>query len=279
MLQIVRETFSSILSRQTIAIWLICNFCAVTTGPFGTFNTMSFELRLLYWPLVITVSIVLGYTAAACARMICGGPEGLKRDMIQAVIGSLLVSGSIWAFGNQVFYVFVQPISYGLLLGYVALVFLAVIASRHILRLVIRKARMEAIESDVSVEADTAPVSLIAPLLVRRLNGDHSGDILRLTADNHFVEVISETGATSLRMRFRDAIAEMEGVQGGLVHRSHWVAFDAVESAEKQQGKLILRLRNGDEVPVSRSYRADLEGSKIATLINGSSEQSEASGP
>lgn len=277
MLQIVRETFSTILSRQTIAIWLVSNFCAVTTGPFGTFNSMSFALRLVYWPLVITVSIVLGYLAFAFARKICGDQDGLKRDATQAVIGSIFVTSTIWAFGNQIFHVFVEPVGLLPLFLYVALVFAAVTACRSILRRVIRKAQMEAVEIEVPAVEDAAP-TVPAPLLVRRLNGDHSGDILRLTADNHFVEVISDTGATSLRMRFRDAIAEMDGVQGGLVHRSHWVAFDAVQSAEKQQGKLMLRLRNGDEVPVSRSYRSDLEGSKIGTLINGSSEQSEASG-
>lgn len=276
MLQIVRETFSTILSRQTVAIWIVCCFCAVTTGPFGTFVSMSFALRLIYWPIVVTGSIFLGYLSFAFARWICGDEDGLKRDAVQSVIGALLVTTSVWLFGLIAMSPFVAPVGFVPLVFYVAFVFVAVTACRALLRRVIQQNALIKAQALEAAPRQSAPPEIAPdrPLLAKRLNGAPIGEILRLTADNHFVEVVSDTGATSLRMRFRDAIAEMNGVQGGLVHRSHWVAYEAVEAAEKAQGKLVLRLRNGDEVPVSRSYRADLENSEIAPLISGSSEQS-----
>jgi DNA-binding LytR/AlgR family response regulator len=54
-------------------------------------------------------------------------------------------------------------------------------------------------------------------------------------------------------MRMRDAIDELEGVRGLQVHRSWWVANDAVERVERDGDRLRLRLVNGLVVPVARS--------------------------
>lgn len=55
-------------------------------------------------------------------------------------------------------------------------------------------------------------------------------------------------------MRLSDAIKETAPVAGMQVHRSHWVALDAVASATRKNGKPVLTLENGTEVPVSRTY-------------------------
>jgi DNA-binding LytR/AlgR family response regulator len=39
------------------------------------------------------------------------------------------------------------------------------------------------------------------------------------------------------------------------VHRSWWVAEGAVASVEREAGRLMLVLRNGLRVPVSKSFR------------------------
>ena len=64
---------------------------------------------------------------------------------------------------------------------------------------------------------------------------------------------------SAIRLRFGDAIEEMDPVDGFCTHRSHWVARQAVSGAERERGKIFLRLENGDRVPVSRTYMPDLE--------------------
>lgn len=62
-----------------------------------------------------------------------------------------------------------------------------------------------------------------------------------------------------LLMRLADAIAETGGDTGMQVHRSHWVAYGAVEGLEREAGKtprLILVMSDGARVPVSRSHAA-----------------------
>jgi DNA-binding LytR/AlgR family response regulator len=59
-------------------------------------------------------------------------------------------------------------------------------------------------------------------------------------------------------LRLGDAIAELGPARGVQVHRSWWVARDAVDHAERAGEKVALILRGGLRVPVSRGNRAKL---------------------
>jgi DNA-binding LytR/AlgR family response regulator len=69
---------------------------------------------------------------------------------------------------------------------------------------------------------------------------------------DHYVEAHTSGGSTLLLMRLRDAAAEL-GEAGLQVHRSWWVAHDAVEAIEQEERRTLLRLRGGRRVPVSRA--------------------------
>ena len=55
-------------------------------------------------------------------------------------------------------------------------------------------------------------------------------------------------------MRLTDALGELEGLEGAQVHRSWWVARDAVVGAERGNGRASLTLKTGAVAPVSRTY-------------------------
>jgi DNA-binding LytR/AlgR family response regulator len=55
-------------------------------------------------------------------------------------------------------------------------------------------------------------------------------------------------------MRLSDAVAELDGIEGAQVHRSWWVARDAIADAKRGDGRATLTLKDGSEVPVSRTY-------------------------
>lgn len=99
----------------------------------------------------------------------------------------------------------------------------------------------------------------VMPRLARRLPDGFEGPILRLTVNDHMVEVISACEVHRLRMRFADAVNEMEPVEGFCTHRSHWVTHSAVRNIERDGNRLLVVLSNGDKVPVSRKYRVNLE--------------------
>jgi hypothetical protein len=108
------------------------------------------------------------------------------------------------------------------------------------------------------------------PRLVARLPERLRGAaVLALEAEEHYTKVHTNRGSTLLLLRFSDAMAEMEPRPGLQVHRSFWVSRDGVERVARVQRRLVIRLRGGTEVPVSRSFRlavksAGLPGSAAA---------------
>ena len=60
-------------------------------------------------------------------------------------------------------------------------------------------------------------------------------------------------------MRLYDAIKELEGIEGSQTHRSWWVAKEAVAETIRGDGRINLKLSNGELAPVSRSFQNALK--------------------
>lgn len=118
--------------------------------------------------------------------------------------------------------------------------------------------------------ADAPALAGGEPRLLARLPERLRGAaVLALEAEEHYTKVHTDRGSTLLLLRFSDAMAEMEPRPGLQVHRSFWVSRDGVERVARVQRRLVIRLRGGTEIPVSRSFRlavkaAGLPGSAAA---------------
>jgi len=104
------------------------------------------------------------------------------------------------------------------------------------------------------------PVTVAEPAFLRRLPPGF-GPLLALSGEDHYVRVIAASRETLVLVRLRDAIAELDGVDGIQVHRSWWVARDAVTGSRRDGRALVLVLSNGREVPVARDKAALLRQS------------------
>nr|WP_306431176.1 LytTR family DNA-binding domain-containing protein [Rhizobium sp. L1K21] len=100
------------------------------------------------------------------------------------------------------------------------------------------------------------PAPIIRSSLLNRLKTENRGNILTLTAEDHYTAVTTSRGHELVLIRFSDALSELDGEDGLQVHRSHWVAIEHVEKLVRENGKLILLLKDGRQVPVSRSFSA-----------------------
>jgi len=87
----------------------------------------------------------------------------------------------------------------------------------------------------------------------------HRGPLIRCSVSDHYVLVVTEAGEERLLMRFSDALSELDGVKGIRVHRSHWVALDAVTSHANENGRMFLMAKDGARIPVSRNYRDQVQ--------------------
>ncbi|MFP5340917.1 MAG: LytTR family DNA-binding domain-containing protein, partial [Gammaproteobacteria bacterium] len=114
--------------------------------------------------------------------------------------------------------------------------------------------------------AAIAPVDATTPPpLLERLPRAQRGRLIHIEVSDHYVDVTTDRGKGLILMRLSDAIRETAPAAGLQVHRSHWVALDAVKRGTRVGGKPVLELENGTLVPVSRTY---LEAARAAGLLD-----------
>jgi DNA-binding LytR/AlgR family response regulator len=92
--------------------------------------------------------------------------------------------------------------------------------------------------------------------LIERLPPHIRGEILCLQVEDHYVRVHSRNSNAMVLMRFSDALRGIDHIPGSQVHRSWWVAADAVIELRRTGRTAQLTLRNGTSVPVSQPYLA-----------------------
>ncbi|WP_272992588.1 MULTISPECIES: LytTR family DNA-binding domain-containing protein [Hyphomonas] len=89
-------------------------------------------------------------------------------------------------------------------------------------------------------------------------------ELWAISSEDHYLRVHTNLGEELILMRLADAVRELEGAAGGQVHRSWWVAKAGVSDARRENGKLVLVLKNGTDVPVSRTYQAAAKEAGLA---------------
>jgi len=90
------------------------------------------------------------------------------------------------------------------------------------------------------------------------LPADIRGNILALSAQDHYVNIITENGEHLNRMTMKEAVSMLPENTGIQVHRSHWVSNNAMMALSKNSDRYFLKLRNGQQVPVSKAKVEDV---------------------
>jgi DNA-binding LytR/AlgR family response regulator len=97
------------------------------------------------------------------------------------------------------------------------------------------------------------------PKFLARLPAKLAGaELYAVEAEDHYLRLHTSLGQDLILLRLADAIAELEGLEGAQTHRSWWVARAAIASAERMDGRAVLTLKDGAEVPVSRGFAREL---------------------
>ena len=239
-------------------------------GPFDTWGRLSFTDRVGFWTLALgvnwTFGMIVGFTAGvAVERRGWAGWAGVVA--VGSAAASVPGTGVVWllvavwmdyrmAGVAELATLYFQVVAIHLMLNLLVTCF--VVARR-------KRAGTDGGESGGREEAER-PESAGGPDAARpsgeppgapfldRLPARLGRRLLHLHMQDHYVEVHTEEGSDLLLLRFRDALREVEGIDGAQVHRSHWVARAAVAGVERRSGRVALRLVNGSRVPVSRSF-------------------------
>lgn len=73
------------------------------------------------------------------------------------------------------------------------------------------------------------------------------------SSEDHYTRIYTSSGDHLLLMRLGDVPDLAQPTEGLTPHRSWWVAKEGVADVIKQDGKLVIRLKNEMDVPVSRA--------------------------
>jgi hypothetical protein len=108
--------------------------------------------------------------------------------------------------------------------------------------------------------APSLPPGPAGEALLRRLKPEARGALWALEMEDHYLRVHTSAGNDLILYRLNDALAEVAGLDGRQVHRSYWVAREAVATTERDGRRRLLVLKNGLKVPVSRANLSELRG-------------------
>lgn len=228
-----------------VAIGLLMGFL----GPFGT-ERIPASYRYAYW--------------MSC--MVGGGLVGVAIDGLlethlvspwrRAALVSLLMTppASLWVLTSAVVILGDRYNWRGfrMLLGQVLPIALAVM----LVRALVWRPRLNRIETRVETRTVVVPPTPEAEAAFRkRLSARRrAARLLAVEAHDHYLKVHTDAGEELITLRFADALAELDRVHGWRVHRSWWIAAEAVERVRWRRGTGEARLVGGLVVPVSRTY-------------------------
>lgn len=211
-------------------------------GPFGSESSMSAGGRTVFWLCLVGTGYLL---ALAASLLIVERPrrsvlQAIARASLSALPQTFIVS---WAL------VQIRP-GRLITLANLPMLFLAVLA----VQLVIVAVQSWKPAATQEIESASVTDGAAVPQARGRIAQSLRDDLVALEAEDHYVRIHHRSGSTLLLHRLSDAVAELDGRDGLQVHRSWWVASEAVAGTFVRGGKRWLKLLNGMEIPVSRTH-------------------------
>lgn len=239
----LKELRATVLSPLNVFLWLVITVLMTIIGPFSTGASWSYSFRALYWLTVVGSAIVVSHALKLAIVRYEPRISVLKRGVLISAGMVIFYAPILILLSQMTTTLRDKPVTpWPMMMFYVGAISLSIGVGQWLRQL-----------------QDKTP-----PRLLERLPQSRWGNVIRLSSSDHYVEVVTDKGVETILMRFADALAELEGIDGTRVHRSHWVARQAVLGESRQNGRVFLDLIDGVRVPVSRSY---LDAAKQAGLI------------
>jgi len=236
------------------------------TGPFGTYDLLPTPARLAYWLAAVSANWLL--MDAVLRRVEAAGGERLPAPRLTTPLLAALLAAApatgVVALANGLSGIG-WPAHIPILFGQVLLLLAAIALPVHIWEDA-KDRNADAACSGSPTLAKPTPRPPPAPdnraqglaLFTARLPRPLEGRLICLEMQDHYLVVHHSEGGDMVLCRMEDAARELAAL-GRRVHRSWWVAADAVEGVEREGGRVFLRLVDGRRVPVGRSYRPALK--------------------
>ena len=244
----IRDLLLKFGPYEEIAGWIRGSAVAFAAGMFltlsGAFGTgeVSFGRRLAYWMAMMVVGYIWG---ALVARVFFRrGQRSTGNIWLDALLASFAMSAPLTvvvfiATGAM----FNARFSWsGLPVMFVSVFTVSLVITTLNMLLETRRQAMTHVGPSPPKFLERLPLKL------------RGGEVWAVEAEDHYLRLHTSKGQDLILMRLADAVDELEGIEGAQVHRSWWVARDAITDAKRGDGRATLTLKDGAEVPVSRTY-------------------------
>ena len=229
--------------RRSLLVAVVAAVFMSAIGAFDSHRQPPLH-RLIYWLTMLLSGTALGIAIMSLAR---GLPSLDGRPWLKAAILTLM----LWAPACVLVWIITVLMlhtrwSLSILVGNAGPVLL-VSASMTALNFLADRSPPQ---THAAPEPGAAAPAFLERLPIR-LRG---AELYAVEAQDHYLRLHTSKGGDLILMRLSDAIAELEGIEGAQTHRSWWVARDGVDDARRADGRATIRLKDGAEVPVSRTF-------------------------
>lgn len=224
-----------------VAIGLLMGFL----GPFSS-EELPFLQRYVYWMICMVGGGLIGIVAdELLSRRIAGTSTRVALvSLIMTPLVTLFVLTTEHLLTGQPFAAWFFP--------QLLLQVLPILASVMVVRALVWRRLPTRVETRTVI---APPLPEAEAAFRRRLSAKRRGArLIAIEAHDHYLKVHTDAGEELITLRFADALEELALAHGWRVHRSWWVAADAVEGVRWRRGGGELRLVGGLTAPVSRTH-------------------------
>ena len=232
--------------REQVTAFGIALAIFSTLGPFGTFNLPLGE-RLVYWFLALAAgwASMIGALTLVLRHPDLDEWPGVARAALAVVISVVPIAWAVQAIEG---WLRPERATISMLhFSFNIVVVCGLIAAVMYVRVNQRIGRMPQTDSSPAPFLDRLPVEL-------------GKELISLSMQDHYVEVTTTKGKTLILMSLVDAMEETGNFGGVRIHRSHWIATEAFRGLVRRNNRLFAKLKDGRELPVSRTYAATVRG-------------------
>ncbi|MCP5395436.1 MAG: LytTR family transcriptional regulator DNA-binding domain-containing protein [Sphingomonadaceae bacterium] len=222
-------------------------------GPFGSFE-VPFAWRLVSWLSLAWIGYFI-YSPLGSLITRLGERLDLPRWglwIFVCLVATIPMTAVVWSVGFLP-----RPVPMPGLEQAVTLYFYVLVIGSGItllFNLIQRKDRQPQVAvvlQDMATSPAVRFLDRLSPALGTRL--------IALEMEDHYVRAHTALGSELVLLRMRDAVAELDGIDGAQVHRSWWVARDAVEDVKRDGRSIRLVLNGGLQAPIARARMQDLK--------------------
>ncbi|WP_439136677.1 LytTR family DNA-binding domain-containing protein [Roseicyclus sp.] len=236
-------------------LWLLGSVALGLLGPYGTWVLLPLVWRLSFWAAILIAAVTVAGGAAFLSRLVLPRRPFLGL-WLEGGLTALILGPMIWSLCC------VLPHADPALVpppGKIMLAVFAVWLCVLLLRGLPRRAppppaALVARDRQVArTDIETVP-NITRPAFLARSDLDLPGAVMRVSAADHYLEIQTTQSTGRMIMRFRDAMPDLEELAGFRIHRSHWVAAEAVLRVRAEGRRHVMDLIDGTVLPVSQAY-------------------------